>query len=149
MTFQENQSDKSKASPVLRSRAGWINAVLIPVKQHLGCCVLLPLAANAMGGGASSWLASEQAEWALFATVPPLVTYGVMQAEQKIHAYRHRNKPTCCTHTTLTRAGYLKQTALAYLFYAASHLLTHHVSHWDHAHKETQTPVTHSNRSPS
>lgn len=119
------------------SKAGWINAVLIPVKQHVGCCVLLPLAANAMGGSTAAWFASEQAEWALFATVPPLVTFGVMKAEQKIHEIRHRKKHDCaCAAKTLTGRSYLKQTALAYLFYAVSHFVTHDVFKWGHDHNK-------------
>lgn len=126
-----------------RSKAGWVNAVLIPVKQHLGCCVLLPLAANALGGGGAAFLASEPAEWLLFACMPPVVTFGVMKVEQTIHDYRHRKRHDCACHgKTLTRKNYLKQTGLAYVFYAASHLLTHHVRHDGHQHQEATKRVT-------
>ena len=128
----QGQASTGKAG---HSKAGWINAVLIPVKQHLGCCVLLPVAANAMGGSAAAWLATPAAEWTLFATVPPLVTYGVMKAEQKIHEIRHRKKHDCaCNAKIMTGKSYLKQTALAYLFYAASHFITHDVLKWSHDH---------------
>lgn len=119
-----------------KAKTPWINAILIPVKQHLGCCVLLPLAANTIGGSTAAWLASEQAEMVLFAVVPPLVTFGVMKVEQKIHDDRHA-KEKCCAHDhgkILTRKNYLKQAALAYVFYAASHFITHDVLHWDHHH---------------
>lgn len=130
-----HESAESGHKAPVTTKTGWINAVLIPIKQHLGCCVLLPMAANTIGGSAAAWLATPQAEWTLFAVVPPAVTYGVMKAEQKIHDYRHRHDQTC-DHKILTRKNYLKQAALAYVFYAASHLLTHHVLHWGHEHYE-------------
>ncbi len=132
-----NQSVDIGLEPTAPSRAGWVNAVLMPVKQHIGCCVVLPLAANAMGGGAAAWLATPQAELALFAVVPPLVTYVVMKAEELIaqRSAKKTSEPTCeCAHhaTSLTGKNFLNQTAIAYAFYAAAHLLMHDLRPHEH-----------------
>lgn len=131
-----------------KTYAAWANAVLIPVKQHVVCCGILPVAVATFGGAAAAEvLHTPVAELAMGITVPPLVTYGVMWTEQKIHDWRDRkaaqkqdaslqecaveNAECCtCSHHSLTRKNFLKQTALGYVFYAAAHfLLPHHHDH--------------------
>lgn len=109
-----------------KTKAGWINAFLIPVKQHVVCCGLLPAAVSLAGGSAGAQLLHEPAfELAMGLVVPPVVTYGTMWLEQKWH---DRKGHGCCK--TLTKSNYLKQTALSYLFYAAAAMLMPH----DHDH---------------
>lgn len=144
------------------SKAAWANLVLIPVKQHFFCCGVLPVAVSAVGGvGASEFLHTPAAEIGMFLTVPPVVTFGVMYAEQKYHDYKDRrrakkqsakkqvqhdaqydlqhcakeNAGGICAHKTLTRKNYLKQSALSYVFYAATYMLFPHThDHSGHKH---------------
>ena len=110
-----------------KSYAGWVNAVLIPVKQHVVCCGLLPLAASALGGSTAAVLESPAVEIALGVAVPPLVTYGVMWAEQK---WANRTSgPGACAHKILTLRNYFRQAALSYGIYAAAHFLLPHHHH--------------------
>jgi len=112
---------------VASSKAGWVNAVLIPVKQHLVCCGLLPLAASS-SGTAGAWLDSAPGQWAAGLIVPPLMTGAVMLGEQLWH---NASRPGCeCK--TLTSRNFFRQTALAYAFYAAASLV---MPKHDHAHQ--------------
>lgn len=127
-----------------KSYAAWANIVLIPVKQHFVCCGVLPVAVSAFGGAAAAeFLHTAPAELAMGIIVPPVVTYGVMLVEQKIHdrrAKKNAQESACalpetacgCSHRTLTRQNFLKQTALGYAFYAAAHFLLPHQH--DHGH---------------
>ncbi|MDB5478755.1 MAG: hypothetical protein JWM96_1250 [Alphaproteobacteria bacterium] len=119
-----------------KSQAAFFNAVLIPVKQHVLCCGLLPLAANFLSGRAGEVLESQAAEIIMAVTVPPVVTYGVLWAEGKWHrhkAEKHKadmhKENTCCAHKILTTKNYLFQTGIGYLFYAAAHFLLPHEEH--------------------
>ncbi len=126
-------------SPASQSKAVWVNAVLIPVKQHVVCCGLLPLAASLAGGSVEAALETPAAEMAMFALVPPIVTYGVMWAEQKWHDRQDKKKHACECNKTLTLKNFFKQTALSYAFYAAAHLLfahDHKHEHGDHDSKD-------------
>jgi hypothetical protein len=116
------------------TKAGWINAVLIPVKQHFVCCGLVPLIGSLAGGGVSEALESTTGELIMAGVIPPVVTYGVMWAEQKLNDRKSHAHDCACDHTkTLTRKNYFRQTALAYGFYAAAHfLLPHHENHNKH-----------------
>lgn len=126
-----------------KSKAGWVNAILIPVKQHAFCCgVLPPLVTAAFGANAGDMLHSIPGEIALGLIVPPAVTYGTMALEQMLHNRRHKSADHACDNPkTLTWQNYLRQTALSYAFYAATSLITHalfpheHKDH-DHGHPE-------------
>jgi hypothetical protein len=111
------------------TKAGWINAVLIPVKQHLVCCGLVPMAGSLLGGGVAGALESNTGEIIMATLIPPVVTYGVMWAEQKINHRRHTSSCECDHPKTLTRKNYFRQTALAYGFYVAAHFLLPHHHH--------------------
>jgi hypothetical protein len=107
------------------------NAVLIPVKQHVICCGAVPaLVSTGLGGGTGAWLATTGGQVAMGILVPPLVTGAVMWAEQKWHnRAAARKNATCCGHQhpmnqSLTKANFLRQTALGYAFYAAIMFMT-------------------------
>lgn len=140
-----------------KSYAAWANIVLIPAKQHFFCCGVLPVAVSALGGaGAAEFLHTPEAEITMALVVPPVVTYGVMLAEQKYHDYKARrrakktthmhdhektdcaadNASCACEHKVLTRKNFLKQTALGYAFYAAAYMVlpSHDHAHCDHDH---------------
>ena len=147
MELAENQH----VNQPVKAKTGWINAVLIPIKQHLGCCIL-PKVVGALTGSSSALsktLETPTAECGLFLTVPPLVTWGVMAVEQKMQN-RHQTACNMCEEgKILTRKNYLKQAALAYVFYAASHFITHDLLHWGHHHDEDIPPTTQIVRRPS
>lgn len=125
-----------------KSYAFVANAVLIPVKQHVICCGVVPaLISTGLGGGAAAWLATTGGQVALGLTVPPLVTAAVMWAEQKWHDITAaRKKSACCGHDhpagrSMTTPNFLRQTALGYAFYAAAAFMTA-----DHRH-DTAAPA--------
>ncbi len=118
------------------SRAGWANALLIPVKQHAFCCVILPPLVNAaFGANAAEMLHSLPGEIALGVVVPPVVTYGTMWAEQKWHDWKRNRQDSCgCREKTLTMRNFIRQTALSYVFYCATALVSHNI--WPHEHED-------------
>lgn len=130
-----NLEENDASSRQTKSRAGWANMILVPIKQHAFCCgILPPLVTAAFGANAGDMLHSVPGEIILGLTVPPLVTYGTMALEQAWHNRRDTKCEHKSHHKTLTWKNYARQTALSYLFYAATSLITHAIWPHDHHH---------------
>jgi len=116
------------AAQSVKSRAGWINLLLIPVKQHAICCGLVPLLAVFAGGTLSATLENPKVEMAMDLLFAPLMTFLIMWGEQKWHDHKVHHHECGCGHSKiLTWRNYLMQAALGYVIYAVAHsLLPHH-----------------------
>lgn len=116
----------SKFNP-FSSTAAWVNAALVPAKVHVVCCGIIPAAAAAFGSHmAVDALETTAAQIVTGIVTPPLVTYGVMLAEQKMRRKKQKAACTCDgDNKSLTLRNYLKQTALSYAFSATMLGITH------------------------
>jgi hypothetical protein len=107
-------------------RTFFLNAPVIVLKQHLFCCILFPLLSSVIGGSLGAWLRTERAEIIAGTVAVPLITLGVMIAEQwwvNSRFHSHKDDDHMHDHNLLTLKRYLIQTVIGYAVFFTAHAL--------------------------
>ncbi len=84
------------ATPVIQPKKRTISLtslIIVPLKQHLGCCVIVPLLLKTVGsiGLLTSLLAlSERSHIYLALGLAPLIVWLCLQLEDKFHHWQHQ-----------------------------------------------------------
>lgn len=109
-----------------RFRTFCLNAPVIVAKQHLFCCILFPILSSLIGGSIGAALRTERAEIIAGIIAVPLVTFGVMAAEQwwvNSNYHKHDHDDHMHDHNLLTWKRYLIQAAIGYVVFFTAHAL--------------------------
>jgi len=112
------------------------NLILAPLKQHLGCCVIVPLSLKLLGGVAlvQAFIRDPNVELAVLALFLPVTVYLVLRLEdawRARHARKHEEAhdpcgDRCDPRSVSFQARYWTNLALAAGLALTLHVLFHH-----------------------
>lgn len=112
------------------------NLVLAPIKQHFGCCVVVPLLLKLLGGVAlvQAFIHDPAVELVVLGIMLPIAVYVILRGEdawRARHAKRHVAQHDPCDHDCAHTPASFKKRYAVNLFIAAAialtlHLLFHH-----------------------
>ncbi len=109
--------------------------LLTPLKQHIGCCVVVPLLLKMLGGVAllQAFIRDPSVELIVLALFLPIAVYGILRLEdlwRARHAAKHAAKHDPCDHHCVPaplsfRRRYAMNVTIAFVMAFALHVIFH------------------------